>query len=461
MKIPSVKGFHDVLPGESARWTGLETRARSVFAQYNFREIRVPIVERAELFQRSVGETTDIVEKEMYVFTDRDGSTLALRPEGTASVVRAYVEHALHAREPVARLCYFGPMFRRERPQKGRLRQFWQIGAELLGRDDPAADAEVLLLLYDLLADLGVTGADVLVNTLGDSVCRPAYRSAVTEWARAHLDELCDDCKRRLEQNPLRLLDCKQPGCVAIRQTAPRMLDRCCSACRAHFDRVLELLAGEGIEPRLQPYMVRGLDYYCRTAFEVVAPGLGAQNALGGGGRYDGLVRDLGGPDVAGIGFALGVERLALVLGEAAAEGAPEFVVVPLGEASEPAAAGLAHRLRRAGARVDVEPGGRSLKSQMRHAAKLGARYALIIGEDELADGTVTVRDMEAKRDRPHATSLRATAAELRAALEGAPSAPGPEESVEGAAPSAPGPEGSVEGAAPSAPERGRGERHA
>src|SRR5262245_99711 len=205
MKIPSVKGFHDVLPGESARWAGLEERARQVFAQYNFHEIRIPIVERAELFQRSVGETTDIVEKEMYVFADRDGSTLALRPEGTASVVRAYVEHALHAREPVAKLYYFGPMFRRERPQKGRLRQFSQIGAELLGRDDPAADAEVLLLLHDLLADLGVVGADVQMNTLGDGTCRPAYRRAVTEWARAHLDALCDDCRRRLEQNPLRL----------------------------------------------------------------------------------------------------------------------------------------------------------------------------------------------------------------------------------------------------------------
>ena len=451
MKIPSVKGFHDVLPGESAAWTALEERARSVFAQYNFHQIRVPILERAELFQRSVGETTDIVEKEMYVFADRDGSALALRPEGTASVVRAYVEHALHAREPVAKLYYFGPMFRRERPQKGRLRQFSQIGAELLGRDDAAADAEILLLLYDLLADLGVAGAEVQINTLGDSVCRPAYRAAVTEWGRAHLDELCDDCKRRLEHNPLRLLDCKHPGCAAIRHTAPRMLDQCCSACRAHFDRVLELLAAEGIEPRLQPYMVRGLDYYCRTAFEVVAPGLGAQNALGGGGRYDGLVRDLGGPDVPGIGFALGVERLAIVLGEAGAEAAPEFIVAPLGAAAEPIATALAHRLRRGGARVDVEPAGRSLKSQMRHAAKLGARYVIILGEDELASGTVTVRDMEAKRDRPHIASVGATAAELRAALA---------VELEDAASSAPG-EGSLADAAPSTPGLVRGGRHA
>jgi histidyl-tRNA synthetase len=419
MKIPSVKGFHDVLPGESARWAALEGRARDVFAQYNFREIRLPIVERAGLFQRSVGETTDIVEKEMYAFTDRDGSALALRPEGTASVVRAYVEHTIYAREAVSKLYYFGPMFRRERPQKGRSRQFSQIGAELIGRDDAAADAEVVLLLYDLLADFGVADAEVLVNSLGDRTCRPAYRAALVEWGHAHRAELCDDCVRRLEQNPLRLLDCKQPGCVALRHTAPRMVDHYCSACRDHFERVLELLAVEGVVPRLEAYMVRGLDYYCRTAFEVVAQGLGAQNALGGGGRYDGLVRDLGGPDVGGIGFALGVERLALVLGPDAAadERRLEFVVLPLGGAAERAAVALAHRLRRGGARIDVEPAGRSLKSQMRHAAKLGARYVIILGEDELASGTVTVRDMDAKRDWPRAASLRATAAELRAAV--------------------------------------------
>jgi histidyl-tRNA synthetase len=419
MKIPSVKGFHDVLPGESARWAALETQARAVFGQYNFREIRLPIVERSELFKRSVGETTDIVEKEMYTFTDRDDSSLTLRPEGTASVVRAYVEHALQAREPVSKLYYFGPMFRRERPQKGRLRQFSQFGAELLGRDDPAADAEILLMLSDLLNDFGVANAELQINTLGDKVCQPAYRAALVEWGNANRGALCADCTRRLEQNPLRLLDCKQPGCLSIRDTAPRMLDHCCDPCRAHFDRVLELLAAEGVAPRLQPYMVRGLDYYCRTAFEVISSGLGSQNALGGGGRYDGLVRDLGGPDVGGIGFALGVERLALVLagaGESIDE-APEFVILPLGIAAEQCAMALAHRLRRGGARVDVEPGGRSLKSQMKHADKLGTRYAILLGEDELASGTITVRDMHAKKDRPRVASLQATAEALRAAL--------------------------------------------
>ncbi|MFN8644124.1 MAG: histidine--tRNA ligase [Candidatus Binatia bacterium] len=419
MKVPSVKGFHDVLPGASGRWAGLEATARRVFDQYNYDEIRIPIVERAELFRRSVGETSDIVEKEMYAFEDRDGTPLTLRPEGTASVVRAYVEHALHAAEPVAKLYYFGPMFRRERPQKGRLRQFSQIGAELLGRDDPAADAEVLLLLYDLLADLGVAGAEVLINSLGCRECRPAYREALVAWGRAHAGALCADCLRRLEQNPLRLLDCKQPGCVAIRAAAPRMVDCYCAACRDHFERVLALLAAHGVRPSLQPYMVRGLDYYCRTAFEVVAQGLGAQNALGGGGRYDGLVKDLGGPDIAGVGFALGVERLAIVLGGEPADAAtpPEFVIAPLGTEAEVAATRLARRLRRAGVRVEVEPGGRSLKSQMRHAGKLGARYVVLLGEDELASGRVTVRDMAERRDLRQVAALDGSAEELRAAL--------------------------------------------
>ena len=419
MKIQSVKGFHDVLPGESTRWTMLEQRARAVFAQYNFQEIRLPIVERAELFQRSIGETTDIVEKEMYGFTDRDGTALTLRPEGTASVVRAYVEHAMHVQEPVSKLFYFGPMFRRERPQKGRLRQFSQIGAEVIGRVDAAADAEVILLLHDLLADLGVRDAAIHLNSLGDRACRPQYRDALIDWGAAHADQLCDDCRRRGTRNPFRLLDCKQPGCLAIRHTAPKISDFLCDDCRVHFERLLELLAAEGVATQRDEYMVRGLDYYVRTAFEVVASGLGAQNALGGGGRYDGLVRALGGPDVAGIGFALGIERLAIVL---EAEGAapvprPEFVVAPLGAAAEREALALAHRLRRGGARVDVEAHARSLKSQMRHADKLGARYVIIIGDDELAGRTITVRDMAAKLDRQRVAHLDTTLSELRAAL--------------------------------------------
>jgi histidyl-tRNA synthetase len=420
MKLPSVKGFRDVLPEESARWARVEEQARRVFAAYDFVEVRIPIAERTDLFRRSIGETTDIVEKEMYTFDDRDGTSLTLRPEGTASLVRAYVEHSMHQRDPVSRLYYMGPMFRRERPQKGRLRQFHQIGGEVLGRDDPAADAEVLLLLYDLLEAFGLSEAQMKANTLGCRTCRPGYRSVLTEWGRQRLERLCDDCRRRIEQNPLRLLDCKQASCLAERASAPRMLDHACDGCRAHFERVLALLAGEERQPEFDPFMVRGLDYYCKTAFEVLAPGLGAQNAVGGGGRYDGLVRDLGGPDVAGVGFAFGVERLLLALpadGQDAAERC-EFAVLPVGPAAEPAAFRLAHRLRREGARVALQSGTKSLKSQMRAAGKSATCYALILGENELAGGMVTVRDMDGRRDYPSAVALSCSLADLRRHLE-------------------------------------------
>jgi len=428
MKIPSVKGFHDVLPGESARWSRLEAIARDIFGRYHFDEIRLPIVERAELFRRSVGETTDIVEKEMYAFSDRDGTDLTLRPEGTASAVRAYVEHAMQNAEPVTKLFYFGPMFRRERPQRGRLRQFSQIGAEVFGRDDAAADAEVIVLIDDLLRGFGIKSAEINVNTLGCADCRPAFREALVTWGESRRADLCEDCQRRLQQNPLRLLDCKQPPCVAMRGDAPVMADHACDVCAAHFDRVLELCAAERVELRRQPYMVRGLDYYCRTAFEVVAEGLGAQNAIGGGGRYDGLVRSLGGPAVGGIGFALGIERLALVLeaqGEQATRQAPEFFVAPLGVAAEAEAFRLVRRLRGAGARVEVEAAGKSLKSQMRRAGKLEAPYVIILGDDEVAAGTMTVRDMRARADRPGVARLDADIETLRAVLASGPPAEG------------------------------------
>jgi histidyl-tRNA synthetase len=418
MKIPAVKGFHDVLPGECARWAMLEARARQTFERYHFGEIRIPVVERTDLFRRSIGETTDIVEKEMYTFDDRDATSVTLRPEGTASVVRAYVQNALHVAEPVSKLYYMGPMFRRERPQKGRLRQFSQIGAEVLGRDDAAADAEVLVLLYDLLAAFEIDNAEVQINSLGCRECRPPYRELLVAWGRQHQEEICADCKRRIEENPLRLLDCKQPGCRAIRDTAPRMLDQCCDACRKHFEQVRSLLDAEGIRPPLAPYMVRGLDYYCRTAFEILAPGLGAQNAIGGGGRYDGLVHELGGPDVAGVGFALGMERLVLALEDREFPSAVlEFFVAPLGENAETAAIQIAHRLRGEGARVEVESGGKSLKSQMRRAGKLGARFVLILGDEEIASQEMTIRDMEARQDHKRAVSFRASLAEIRAQL--------------------------------------------
>jgi histidyl-tRNA synthetase len=424
MKISAVKGFHDVLPEESARWSWIETTARAVLARYGFREIRVPIAERTVLFARSIGDTTDIVEKEMYTFEDRDGTSLALRPEGTAPVVRAYVEHSLHVKEPVSKLYYLGPMFRRERPQKGRYRQFHQIGLEVLGRDDAAVDAEVIVLVDDLLRALGVTSARVHLNSLGDAQCRPAYREVLAEFGRAHRDELCENCRRRLEQNPLRLLDCKNPACHALTEAAPAMADYLCQPCREHFAAVRAVLEREGTPVALNPRLVRGLDYYCRTAFEVLAEGLGAQNAVGGGGRYDGLVKSLGGPEVPGIGVALGLERLAMVAADTPAEPPLEVFIAPLGSVGDLDAGSLAHRLRSAGITVEVESSGKSLKSHMRRADKLGARYVVMLGEQEIGRGAVSVRDMAGKVDYPCAVALNAPADAFMAALRGLAAAP-------------------------------------
>ena len=417
MKIPAVKGFRDILPDESARWSWLEARAREVFERYNVHEVRVPIVERTQLFTRSIGDATDIVEKEMYTFLDRDDTSVSLRPEGTASVVRAYVEHAVAQHEPVSKWFYFGPMFRRERPQKGRFRQFHQIGVEVIGRDDAAADAEIVLLLDDLLRGMRVSGVEIQLNSLGDGDCRPAYRELLKAFGESRREQLCENCVRRLARNPLRLLDCKTPGCHAAMADAPMMIDHLCAACRAHFDALRAFLEREGVATVLNPRIVRGLDYYQRTAFEVVAPGLGAQNAVGAGGRYDGLIKELGGPDVGGIGFAMGVERLVMVLPEMPGGSAPEVFVCPIGEAAEREAVHLAHRLRREGVAVEADAGSKSLKSQMRRADRSGARYALIIGDDELAGQAATVRDMIAKRDHPRAVSLKASGAELRIRL--------------------------------------------
>jgi histidyl-tRNA synthetase len=406
MKISAVKGFRDVLPAESARWQWIEATAREVFGRYNYGELRLPILERSALFSRSIGDTSDIVEKEMYSFEDRDGTSVSLRPEGTASVVRAYVENSLQVKEPVSKLFYIGPMFRRERPQKGRYRQFYQIGFEAIGRDDPAIDAEVIVLVEDLLRQLGVESARFHLNTLGDAECRPRYREALATWGRSHSDELCENCRRRLEQNPLRLLDCKEEGCRAVTATAPAMEAYLCGDCRTHFDSVRHILESEGVRYHLDPRLVRGLDYYCRTAFEVQAEGLGAQTAVCGGGRYDGLVKAMGGPDVAGIGAAFGLERLAMVAGETPAARSLEIFIAPLGAAADAPAARLAHELRAAGATVESESGSRSLKSHMRRADKLGAHYVLILGEQEMGRGAVSVRDMIAKLDLPCALPL-------------------------------------------------------
>jgi histidyl-tRNA synthetase len=400
MKIHSIKGFADILPGEVELWQSVEAAARRVFHAYAFSEIRIPILEKSELFSRSIGENTDIVEKEMYTFKDRDDTHLTLRPEGTAGVVRAYIEAELFKVEPVRKLYYMGPMFRRERPQKGRMRQFHQIGAEALGRGDALIDAEILLLLHDFFAALCLTEPTLQLNSLGDAACRPEYRQKLLACLKPREESLCGDCRRRIDRNPLRVLDCKVPGCIAATSDAPSILDSLCAPCREHFEIVQRLLNASAVQFTINPRMVRGLDYYGRTTFEWTTTLLGSQSAVAAGGRYDGLVQELGGPAIPGVGFALGVERLTMLLKMQERPGAtgPAIYVVWVGAKARDWAFPLVHRLRQSGLRAEMEGEARSLKSQMRRADKLNARAALIVGDDELGKGAATFRDMASKR---------------------------------------------------------------
>jgi len=401
MKISAIKGFSDVLPVESETWQFIEERAREIFARYNFSEIRIPVLEKTELFSRSLGETTDIVEKEMYTFADQDakGSFLTLRPEGTAGVVRAYNEAELYKVEPVRKLFYLGPMFRRERPQKGRLRQFYQIGAEVLGRRDPFVDAELLLLLSDFFAAVGLDGLTLELNSLGCVQCRPHYRQALLTFLKERETKLCANCRRRIDRNPLRALDCKEEGCVKVTLEAPSILELLCGACRDHFETVQRLLRETHMDYKLNPRMVRGLDYYCGTTFEWTSARLGSQNAVAAGGRYDGLVQDLGGPSIPGVGFAIGMERIVLLSGMRETNRAPRpsLYLAWVGAAARAWAFPVVHRLRRAGMAVEMEGEERSLKSQMRRADKLEAKLVLIVGEEELRAGKGIIRDMDRK----------------------------------------------------------------
>jgi histidyl-tRNA synthetase len=400
MKITSVKGFSDILPEQVGLWQQVEAAARRVFEAYSFSEIRIPIIERTELFSRSIGESTDIVEKEMYTFKDRDETQITLRPEGTAGVVRTYIQSEMYKVEPVRKLYYMGPMFRRERPQKGRLRQFHQIGAEALGRSDPLIDAEILLLLNDFFSSLDLAEIALQLNSLGDSACRPAYRERLLTFLRQRQDMLCANCRRRMERNPLRVLDCKEPGCIETTRGAPSILDSLCAPCREHFAALQHLLTDSGVDFKLNSRMVRGLDYYSRTTFEWTTEKLGSQSAVAAGGRYDGLVEQLGGPAIPGVGFALGVERLTMLLkmqDNAAANG-PSLYVVWVGEKARDWAFPLVHRLRKKNIAVEMEGEARSLKSQMRRADKFKASSVLIVGEDELAKGKTVLRDMASKQ---------------------------------------------------------------
>lgn len=396
MAISGIKGFNDILTGEVEKWQHIEAVARKVFELYGFAEIRVPILEKTELFARSIGDATDIVEKEMYSFVDKGGNQVTMRPEGTAGVMRAFIEHKLHAADPVTKLYYMGPMFRYERPQKGRYRQFHQIGAEVTGVMGPAIDAQVLTMLCHFFAELGLTEPRLEINSLGCPECRPVYRQALKEFLRGKLKLLCDDCKRRLETNPLRALDCKATGCKEATEGAPSVLDYLDNSCAEHFSRTRHYLEEAGTTYAINPRMVRGLDYYTRTTFELVTGLLGAQSAVAAGGRYDGLISDLGGPSLPGIGFAMGVERVALLLAEKDFKKRPDLFIAALGEAAQELAFRLMCALQRLNVSVEIDYEGKSLKSQMRRSDKFNASFTLIIGEDELGKGRAILKNMDA-----------------------------------------------------------------
>jgi histidyl-tRNA synthetase len=394
--IKAVKGTRDLLPPFTENWNAVEREARAVFRAYNYGEIRTPILEETQLFARGVGADTDIVSKEMYTFEDRDKSSLTLRPENTASVIRAYIEHRLDQRPGVQKLYYMGPMFRRERPQAGRYRQFYQIGAEAIGSESPAVDAEVIEMVVEILGRAGLSGFELFLNSVGDQNCRPQYVEKLREALQPVAASLCGDCQRRAVTNPLRVLDCKVPGDQETIDKLPGILDHLCDACRGHFDAVKRHLDQRGIAYTVRPRMVRGLDYYMRTTFEVVHGALGAQNSVLGGGRYDGLAESLGSKvHSPGIGFSIGEDRL--VMSVAGREASTlDLCIAPLGEAALGHAALLGRELRRGGASVEIAEG--KLKRILELANKLGARFTLIVGDNEINAGRYALKEMASGR---------------------------------------------------------------
>jgi len=389
--LQSIRGIHDGLAAEVRIWQQIEAAARKVFGSYAFSEVRLPILEPTELFVRSIGEATDIVSKEMYAFTDQGGDNICLRPEGTAGAVRAYLQGGL-TRAGTQRWFYIGPMFRRERPQKGRLRQFQQIGVEMFGANGPLEDIEMLAMAHAFLSELGISGLTIEVNSLGCAECRPAYRDQLVVYLKERADKLCETCNDRIEKNPMRVLDCKVESCQQQLGEAPEMVDHLCGGCESHFAGLKQGLDTLEIPYRINARIVRGLDYYNRTAFEVVTDQLGAQGTVLAGGRYDGLVQELGGPATTAIGFAAGLERLAMLLGETGSSGV-DIAVVALGDAVLDYSLQQAAFLRKEGLSV-VHCGGGAAKRQFKVADRESARCVVVIGENEMNSGMVTLKDM-------------------------------------------------------------------
>ncbi len=396
--INKPRGTMDIMPEETPLWLHIEKTLRKTAKKYGFSEIRFPTFEYTELFNRGVGDTTDVVQKEMYTFPDRENRSLTLRPEGTACVVRSLIENGRCSDTMPIRVSYLINCFRYEKPQAGRSREFYQFGVEMFGAASPAADASIIALADALISSLGINNAKLHINSIGCPECRPAYHDALKAYFSENSAELCDTCKGRLETNPLRILDCKSPVCSAIAQKAPRTVDHLCPACAEHFETLKKTLEGMGIEYEVDTGIVRGLDYYTRTVFEFIAPVIGAQSTLLGGGRYDGLMKQLGGPELPGIGFAMGITRLILAMKESGFEldcdDKPDIYIAPMGENASYTAASICEKLRRMGARADTDLCGRSLKAQMKFADKTGARYTLIIGESEIESGRAQLKCM-------------------------------------------------------------------
>ena len=419
MAYQKPKGTQDLLPGVVERWQYVEAKARDICRRFNYKEIRTPIFEQTELFQRGVGETTDIVEKEMYTFLDKGERSMTLRPEGTAGVVRAYVENKLYGEPDVTKLYYIGPMFRYEQPQAGRYRQLHQFGIEAFGAVDPAIDAEVIALGYMFYKELGLRDVVVELNSVGNAPSRVAYRETLQAYLKPMLPTLCKDCQSRYERNPLRVLDCKVDQEKFA--DAPSILDSLDDECQDHFAAVKQLLTDMGIEYRINHRLVRGLDYYTHTAFEYKAGGIGAIDTIGGGGRYNGLVGAIGGPDQPGIGLGLGLERAQLVL-EAQGVDVPtaeplDVYLIGLGEQAERETARLLFELRAAGLQADRDYQGRKIKAQMKSADRMQARFAAILGEDELAQGVITLKNLASSEQET--VELGTLAEKLKAALAG------------------------------------------
>lgn len=399
LMIQLIRGFKDILPTETGLWQRVEREAIQLFEGFGFKEIRIPIMEKTELFARSIGEGTDIVEKEMYTFPDRKGDLITLRPEATASVARSYIQHKLYAIDPVQKFYTIGPMFRRERPQKGRYRQFYQINAEVFGVSSPLMDAQLIYMLSALLTRLSVTDIKAHINSLGCPACRPQFKEALLTYTSGVTGQLCSDCNRRREQNPLRLLDCKVPNCRDAMGDAPSLTDYLCGECRTHFAAVEKSLSQLGVAYSVDKRLVRGLDYYTRTTFEIQTGSLGAQSAIAGGGRYDGLIKTLGGPEQPAVGFAIGFDRLVEMMSANASEysHSPDLFVAALDPACRDKALTWSCDLSSNGIQTEMDFSGKSLKSLMKRANRLKARYVMIFGSDEMANQAVVVRNMETK----------------------------------------------------------------